>query len=79
RETHLGQLVPPGRDAGDAVAGAALDALGQGPGIAHADRVERERGGHATPCTARSWRIRAAAISGSRSSPALSARRNSVA
>ena len=59
-DAHGLQHVAPGRDAGDAVAGAALDAVGEAPAFLHRDGVEAEgtRGRHATPCTASSDRMR---------------------
>src|SRR3546814_11575049 len=84
----FGQLVAPRRDAGDAMPGAALDAVLQRPLLAHGGGVQRQRArlgagtkrGHAAiPCTAITAFMRAAARSGSLSRPAASASRNSSA
>src|SRR3546814_963860 len=70
----FGQLVAPRRDAGDAMPGAALDAVLQRPLLAHGGGVQRQRArlgagtkrGHAAiPCTAITAFMRATARSGS--------------
>jgi hypothetical protein len=82
----LGDLVAPRRDRADAVLDAGLDDLGQRPALGR-DLVEAQplgrrpavgRRAHATiPASASTGRIRATASSGSRSSPAASARTSS--
>ena len=78
--------VAPGRDRGNAGAGAAFDELLERPRL-HRHRIDREQGAvlrkvahHAcTPRAAITWRMRPAARSGSASRPAASASRNNSA
>src|SRR3984957_4261902 len=81
-DAHGLQHVAPGRDGRDGVAGAAFDAGGQIPLAFDGDGVERGGGGRghqAMPFVVSRARMRATARSGSRSRPALSARRNNSA
>ena len=86
REPDLCHLVAPGRNRGDAELCASLDRLSQVELLAHGREVDgqsvkshRRSRAYATPATANTWLMRLAASSGSRSTRALSASRNSSA
>lgn len=80
--SHVGEDIPPRGNAANAMPCAALDTCSEVPFLAHRHGVERQLPRwrhHWTPCRASSVRIRVIAKSGSRSTPARSASRNSSA